>query len=420
MKFPYLYKKTKTGKVSLWKVWTKDDTIYRVSGFINGKMRDPVVKKAIGKNIGKKNETRPKEQAEKEAKALWVKQIDKGYEPGNDDKNGWKMLISCRNEQSERYGQGKNQNNDKTYLPMLANQFEKYKDGWLVRPTIEEPNKGIPYINWPKHPYIQPKLDGVRCIAYLNNNNVILQSRNGKPFRHLNHLRNDLKELLKDRNLILDGEIYASKIKENDEFINNEERFRIISGSCRPTRTNPHKLEDQLEYHVFDLIDLNGEMNQQERFDILHFLFQEKEEFGKIKAVKTFEIASEREIYTYHDVFFKEGYEGVIIRDKSLKYKLKYRSSQLLKYKQFKDEEFTIINAKEGSGTEKGAVVWMCETETGDTFECRPQGTMQKRRRWYNEKEKYIGKKLKVKYQSKDPNTNIPRFPVGIEIRTYL
>ena len=94
------------------------------------------------------------------------------------------------------------------------------------------------------------------------------------------------------------------------------------------------------------------------------------------------------------------------------------RSVDLLKYKEFFDDEYEVVGFKEGEGGEKGCVLWTCKTEKGTTFHCRPRGTREDRTELFQKGASYIGKKLTVRFQELTDD-GIPRFPVGIAFRDY-
>ena len=138
-----------------------------------------------------------------------------------------------------------------------------------------------------------------------------------------------------------------------------------------------------------------------------------------IKQVKTEECDKEKNIDEFLDKYIKEGYEGLIIRNKNGKYEENARSVNLQKLKKFVDEEFKIINyTTPNVGKEVGYVIWICETKEGKTFNVRPSGNYTERKKLYREGKKYIGKMLTVRYQELT-NGNVPRFPVGVTIRDY-
>jgi DNA ligase-1 len=80
------------------------------------------------------------------------------------------------------------------------------------------------------------------------------------------------------------------------------------------------------------------------------------------------------------------------------------------------EDEYRIIDFKEGEGRDAGAVIWVCETADGKEFTARPRGTMEQRREWFNDGESYIGKNLTVVYQELTEDGK-PRFPVGKALR---
>ena len=90
----------------------------------------------------------------------------------------------------------------------------------------------------------------------------------------------------------------------------------------------------------------------------------------------------------------------------------------MLKYKEFEDSEFTIVGATTAEGTEEGAVMWICETESEAQFPCRMRGTFKSRIEMYENYTDYLGKSLTVRYQELGKD-GVPRFPVGIAIRDY-
>jgi DNA ligase-1 len=254
-------------------------------------------------------------------------------------------------------------NNEKTkcteILPMLANKWEDRQK----------------YISEPF--YVQPKLDGVRLIV----SNKGCFSRTGKPVEGVEHLARGLKD-----GEYLDGECYAP----NKTFEEITSMFKM----------NPK----ELEFHIFDYFDVNRpDLTFEERKDQI--------------TVDTFLVDKKSEVQGYHDLFVNQGHEGIMIRDASSVYEIGKRSNYLLKYKAFQTEEYEIVDVKEGTGREKGAAIWVCRV--GDhQFSAKPEGTIEMRKKYLQEKEKYIGKRLTVRYQNLTA-LGVPRFPVGVVVRDY-
>ena len=245
-------------------------------------------------------------------------------------------------------------------LPMLANKWEdRHK-----------------YISEPF--YVQPKLDGVRLIVSRDG----CFSRTGKRVEGLEHLARGLSE-----GEYLDGECYAP----NTTFEDITSLFK----------TNPKALE----FHVFDYFDLNRPQ--------LTF----KERMARV-TVDTFLVKRKSDIKGYHDLFVNQGHEGIMIREALSVYEVGERSNYLLKYKSFETEEFKIVGVHEGTGRDVGTPIWECETESGETFSVRPEGSMESRRELFDCRDELLGKMLTVRYQNLTA-AGVPRFPVGLAIRDY-
>ena len=379
--FDRLYSKTSKQKINIWDLSVKTDRdnnisyICTITGNIDGKLREYKKKVEKGKNIGKKNETSHLEQAIKQATSLYTK----------------KMRNSC-------YKKSQDELESATLMtPMSAQYFEKR----------------MKYIDF-KNAYVQPKLDGVRCILKKENDDVKLYSKNGLEFFNLEHIKNDIHKYFKKLpdNIILDGELYTTKFPFNE-----------INGFVRRKKVKKNLDEkiSKIEFHVFDCFDLNDvEWTFENRYKFLKKRFKKyfKKSLNPILClVDTKKVESEQQVYEYNTDYIKNHYEGIMIRNGLGVYKnSKTRSNDLQKYKLFKDDEFEITGYQEGSGTDKGTVIWVCSVGE-HKFTVRPKGTVEERKDYYNNGDKYIGQKLTVRFQEYSEN-GVPRFPVGLRIRT--
>ena len=83
-------------------------------------------------------------------------------------------------------------------------------------------------VDWSEKVYIQPKLDGVRCVISKDG----AWSRTGKPWLNIDHILENLKPFFKQHpDIILDGELYNHELK-ND--------FENLSGSHSRTSLHDH------------------------------------------------------------------------------------------------------------------------------------------------------------------------------------
>ena len=364
-----LYTKDKSGKVRYWKgeVLEEDGKIFisKKFGQVGGKETETRTDITSGKNIGKKNETTPLEQAHLELKSLIKKQMDAGYVKSLADLED-RILL----------------------LPMLANNWEKMSH----------------HVSEPFH--VQPKLDGVRMLVGRHEGKLLMLSRTGKPVKHMDHIAKELEWL--PEGTFLDGESY-----------NHDITFEEITGMCRTSLESSaaEKSLDRIQFHVFDMFNLkNMDEPFTKRLENLKTFF--KKHMNSVKKVPTVLVESKDLIYDWHKEFTKSGYEGVMARDPKGKYHLADRSNHLLKLKSFDTDEYKIVGAEAARGRDTGTVVWVCETAKGQTFSVRPRGTVDQRRNWLEEKDLHVGKMLTVQYQNLTPE-GLPRFPVGLTFRDY-
>ena len=278
-------------------------------------------------------------------------------------------------------------------LPMLALDFNKRSH------DVSYPAIG------------QRKFDGVRCMASINpDGSVSLKSRKGKEFPHMNHLRQQIASLkgIPD-GAFLDGELYSDTLTFQ-EVVGLVRRETLKAG-------DEDKLK-QISYRLYDMLDPNDrKAGFQKRYDGVKKILGSKPPKNLI-LTENFELNDKDDVKKYHDQFVKEGYEGIMIRNKDGEYGINKRSKHLQKFKEFFDQEFEIVGFEEGTGNDEGTVIWVCMTENGDLFKARPKGTREERAEYFDNGDDYIGATLTVRYFEMTDD-GIPRFPVGIAIRNY-
>jgi ATP-dependent DNA ligase len=175
----------------------------------------------------------------------------------------------------------------------------------------------------------------------------------------------------------------------------------------------------KIEYHIYDII--NTEITFEQRNKQIQEL--NLSSYEKLIYVPTFLVKNENEIKQYHTKFLEQGFEGTMIRNSSSLYKTKQRSSDLLKYKDFEDAEFKIIDytiEKDTSGADENLVVWIVDvpSENGKiTCKVRPKGSKQERKELYKKCvenfDQFKGRNLGVKYFEKTNDGNL-RFPTTL------
>lgn len=441
---PDLYMENKLAKQIVWSIYVDKNTVYKTHGQVGGKLQTNK-RQIVGVSKGRSNSTTDEEQAIRVAERDWVNQLKKGYRPVcKKGKKLAKRLMDAKNYQGNHNCGVANLIRDGGDIVVTKSKKIKRVDNGIVAnldykyetmqcQKWENLDKCRKYFDFEKGVYIQPKLDGIRCIAYLENDNVVFISRGKNQFCFLNHIRDQLKIFLKnDPDIILDGEFYADSIYADVAYKgkkaiyspSNTElpikaRFNVIAGAIKTNRSEPHELESQIKYHVFDIVDPTGKISQRERFQKLRKLFKSNG-CSDIVQVKTIKIYNIKRIETYHAKFDEMGYEGVIIRSSDNKYTMNRRVSTIRKHKNFIDKEFLCIGTFKDKGTSKEYFSWKCQDKDDDSiiFNATPNGTIEQRIEWYDNRKKYIGVDLTVKYQGVSQD-GIPRFPKVIGIRDY-
>ena len=404
MEFPKLILSNKNAKKSslkqtqkVWQIKTKIDsnlnkvTLITESGELNGRIKSTQKVLSNIKLSSKKGISTLEKYAEEQAKKLFNNKKKEGYIE-------YKINSNNENEINDEIKNIEEENNIKKepepkikkitirpYYPMLAYQYNNKKSE----------------IKFPC--FVQPKLDGVRCVVVDNK----LYSRNGNRFPVLPHIEDELKLNNRD-NLILDGELFTDDIN-----------FEKIVGLVKKFKKSEEdeKNSEKIYLNVFDYID--SKLTYEQRLKNLNNFFEKNKNMKNIKQVKTEECKKEENINDFLEKYTKEGFEGVIIRNKNGIYEENNRSVNLQKLKKFIDEEFEIIDyTTPNIGKEVGCVIWICKTKEGKKFNVRPSGNYKERKNLYRNAKKYIGKMLTVRYQELT-NGKVPRFPVGVAIRDY-
>lgn len=363
---PILFKRDSKGKVRQWQVWSNMDKVVVEHGLAEGKKQ---LKHTIAKpkNVGRANETTAIEQAALEAQSKWNKQVER--EDYHEDVD-------------------------------LA--------GLQLRPTLALNYLEVPHrVHWEKV-VVQRKLDGLRLKAgkrKLDSVEFELITRKGETYQipHFEEPSKRLTRIINDAcgNTLnsLDGEAYIHGMPLN--------RITSLARKYQAGKT------EQLEYHLFDL-DL-PEKTFNERYKLLETclnVYQGMFGDSPFELVEAFPVRSEELAEEYQGLFMGEGYEGVIIRHTDGMYK-KGRSSDLFKWKVFMDDECLITDMWMDLN---GNAMLTVKQKNGKMCDVTPKRTFDFRKQMLQEKDKWIGKWINVKFQNYT-EYEIMSFPNGMDLR---
>jgi len=373
---PTLYKKTSTGKIQMWRIEvtegaTEDDSVpapavQTTYGQVDGKKQTSVEYVREGKNIGRSNETTAMEQAHLLAQQEWDKKAKKGYVQSAEDAEQEKVDTNA-------ITGGVN--------PMLAHKYDDH--GHKIQyPCI-----------------VQPKLDGHRCVAIVQDGACTLWSRTRKPINSIPHIQRELERRFPEGTIILDGELYNHDYRD---------KFEQLTSKIRKAAPQPG--HEVIQFWVYDLVDetLNNAGRQAK-------LARLGLDGPSVVAVATDEADDQEQMIAVFGAYVNAGFEGLMARNRGGAYVGK-RSYDLQKVKVMQDAEFEVVAVEEGKGRMEGHAMFVCKTGEGKTFRVKMMGALDNLKQMYDEREKYVGRMLTVKYQKLSAE-NIPVFPIALRFR---
>jgi len=269
-------------------------------------------------------------------------------------------------------------------------------------------------INYNDEVYIQPKLDGVRCLIqceqHMNhlNNEVVAYSRTGKEWKNIQHILDSLQPFFKKYpKVVLDGELYNHDLRDNFE--------KIISlvRKTKPTAEDRVEASELTQFHCYDIIDEMLPYNQRMEF-ISQFLML----FGSsIHIIDTIRVLDEDEAQSIHRSNLKKGYEGSIVRTNDT-YACK-RSHNLRKFKDFHDAEATLTGWVEGKGKRIGTIGKFTAVDSeGNEFGMPVMDKFKFLQDNFKKMQGYVGKTATFTYFERT-KANSYRHPLFKAIRDY-
>lgn len=398
MKF---YKRNAQGKPIFWEISDSTNKIVVTYGL-------------VGK-LGHTTEIRTNRQLNEEIKSQIIAKQKEGYKALSDlydnapdyFKND-KDLINYLN----TYLPKDNTHADGTFIPMLCKTLEDNK------PFTKSEYFG------------EYKIDGERCLitAYKDNglfDNIYLKyhSRHGIDWTDkLSYLDeflipiipNYFLNMMIEESIALDGELYLPGygINEINSFIKNTElpqHYKLqfwcydLAIDSMPAIDRYTTLETAFNTKVYDFQSKNGHLNNKERFILLP-------SFNNIHCIE--------DAIRQRDYFIDLGFEGLVIRDTKADYQFGgKRNNSMLKFKRIEDGKFLIVDIVPEGIKRKNLPKFICRNDINDElFECTINKKQDVQEEYLINKDKYIGKYIKVEYRARSGVKQVPFHAKGIDI----
>lgn len=257
--------------------------------------------------------------------------------------------------------------------------------------------------------YVTEKLDGIRCWAKYENNEVTLYTRQGKSIIGCMDIESSIKDLAAANNLnnfILDGEILATNCSYKDVYKETTKRLK-----------NKKEIKDGLYYNVFDIISLTeaikgvGNKKYSERRESLDSL--KDNEYVKVSPL-LYKGNDMADITNILDTYRDKGAEGLMINlDDPYEFK---RSASILKLKIMQSCDLRVVGFEEGQGNFIGILGAVLLEYKDNIVKCGSGWSLEEREEIWSNQSKYINKILEINYfeETYDSKTKLPslRFPV--------
>ena len=253
--------------------------------------------------------------------------------------------------------------------------------------------------------YVEPKLDGIRCFAIVENGEAQLFARSGKLISNFDStIGSDLATL---GDGCYDGELMG------------EDFVALMRQAYR--KDNPDIENTYLA--LFDYLPLeewksgNVAMQTKDRYAQL------QRRVSKCRCKKSYINVVERhtssvdldQIMTLHHTFVQAGYEGAMVKTIDAPYRFG-RSYDVMKVKEFHDVDLPIIGLEEGTGRHKGRLGAVKISFNGVIVNVGSGFSDEQREQVWNDQDSFIGRIIEVRYQEVTPDGSL-RFPTFVCFR---
>jgi len=216
----------------------------------------------------------------------------------------------------------------------LDSHFEKEK-GIVIDDPIEYPVR------------VEPKLDGLRCIAVKHNGEVTMFTRNGTVLETLPTIKAAIESADWD-DFVLDGEAMGSDWNESASVVMSHKKAKDDAG---------------IIFHVFDAVYFDDWRTQVNTFSLTDRVQLVKELLDKMKPgapVKQVEgktVSDQDELLKFYSKTMEGGYEGIMVKNLNSPYVFK-RSDAVLKLKPVTTYEGVVVGSYEGRRGSKREGLW--------------------------------------------------------------
>lgn len=263
---------------------------------------------------------------------------------------------------------------------------------------------------------IGKKLNGSRCVFYKGD----LYTRSGKKYIGLEHIIKDLKQILINPNIVVDGEL----VGKNKNNLSDSENFQQSVGIAN----SKAETKEELKLVIFDIITVsdfkNGKskLTYRDRKAELENLRETIKQLNleNVEVVEMFyEGTDQSQIWKWLDYAEQNDIEGIMV-NLDTPYECK-RTKNLMKVKKFKTCDIRCFSMEKGVGKYSetlGAILCLYK---GFPLAIGSGFTDEQRNYYWNNPQEIVGKIVEIKYKEETKNKNgglSAQFPIFQIIKT--
>ena len=276
--------------------------------------------------------------------------------------------------------------------------------------------------------FISHKLDGCRCICYINKEyvggqvtyNINFKSRQGKPITTLDNLKKPIERFCENMtfgNWVLDGETCIIGDDGNEDF----------HGLMKEITRKNHTIENP-RYKVFDMLlleEFEGKQQSPSFSQRLNMLLDLDHDVKEVQILEQERVTSQTILDKWINMAKENGWEGCMLR-KDAPYK-RGRSKDLLKIKGMQDAEYQVVRVETGKVTynEGGhksfdAVSALIIVHRGNEVRVGSGLSKEQRLRWFERPEEIIGKTITVQYFEETQDSKTKEYSLRFPVLKYV
>ena len=251
---------------------------------------------------------------------------------------------------------------------------------------------------------VEPKLDGIRCFAIVENGEALLYARSGKLISNFDVTIG--VELAKLPDGCYDGEIMGK------DFI----------ALMRQAYRKENVITDGTYLSLFDYIPMSewksrkAEMSCRDRYTALYDNLMSAGDLSYLKYIPRYIVPADYvAIKSWHDDFVQQGHEGAMIKDLEAPYKFG-RGPEVMKLKAFHDVDLKIERLIEGTGKHSGKLGSVSVDYNGVEVQVGSGFSDELRESIWSDPSSFIGRMIEVRYQEVTPDGSL-RFPTFVCFR---